>query len=411
MTNRPLCVAPVRTWITAERLALYCLPTLALYITVVVLWMKASHGFTATDVSHPGSDLEVFWTASYVFLHDHAWRVYDYNAFSGYEHRLFAFDIHEFLPWLYPPTFLVAIAPLALIPFPLAYGLWLLGGLSLYTWGVRRVADLDEPLGAARATFVLAACPFAVVAMMFGQNSLFTAGLAALGLYWLERRPIAAGVCIGLLAIKPQLALLFPLALLFGSAWRAMAAAAATALVFSVASVGLAGWKSAQMFLSATDLGGFILQHAASFWYASPTPFAVFRLAGLSLPATFALHCCIGLVAVAAMCKIWLKTRDMTMRAAVFAVATLLTNPYVWHYELAWLGIAAACLISLGLRTGWRRGEQALLVLTWLMPIYEVFNRVMLGPQVGPIVVLLFLLVLLRRSSGEMPIVRAAQRR
>ena len=111
------------------------------------------------------------------------------------------------------------------------------------------------------------------------------------------------------------------------------------------------------------------------------------------------------------MCKIWLKTRDMTMRDAVFAVATLLTNPYVWHYELAWLGIAAACLISLGLRTGWRRGEQALLVLTWLMPIYEVFNRVMLGPQVGPIVVLLFLLVLLRRSSGEMPIVRAAQRR
>jgi len=61
---------------------------------------------------------------------------------------------------------------------------------------------------------------------------LLTAALAGAALLSLERRPILAGVFIGLLAIKPHLALLFPVALIAIGAWRTLLAAAVTGTTF-----------------------------------------------------------------------------------------------------------------------------------------------------------------------------------
>jgi hypothetical protein len=39
------------------------------------------------------------------------------------------------------------------------------------------------------------------------------------------------------------------------------------------------------------------------------------------------------------------------------------------------------------------------IVLAWLLPIFEVFNRIMKLPQIGPIVLLAVLFVVVRRAS------------
>jgi alpha-1,2-mannosyltransferase len=399
----------VRGWITPERLILYCLPSLAFYGTVLVLWAKASNGFTLANISHPGNDLAVFWTASHMVLHDHAWRVYDFNAFSSLESTLFSFiGRYEFLPWLYPPTFLVAVAPLALVSFPVALAIWSVLGIGAYAWSIRKVVGFDGFFRARSSFFVAIASPFAVVPLMFGQNSLLTASLAALSIYWLKPRPVMAGICIGMLAIKPQLAMLFPLALLIAGAWRAIASAAITTLVFVAASIVICSWKSVELFRQSTLLSGFILEDSPIFWHASPTPFAAFRLAGIPIPLAFAAHLSIAALAIFVMCRVWRATQDVAHRTAAFAITTLLTNPYLWHYELAWLGLAAFSLVTIGWRSGWRRGEQELLVLTWVLPIYEVFNRVTFGPQVGPLIVSVFLLILVRRGMGSSGYAEAA---
>src|SRR5207248_624969 len=79
--------------------------------------------------------------------------------------------------------------------------------------------------------------------LLDGQNAFLTAALAGFALLWLDRRPLAAGVAIGFLAIKPQLAVLFPLALLAEGRWRTMAVAALTVLALSVASLAAFGWE------------------------------------------------------------------------------------------------------------------------------------------------------------------------
>jgi Glycosyltransferase family 87 len=55
-----------------------------------------------------------------------------------------------------------------------------------------------------------------------------------------------AGVLIGLLTVKPQLGILFPVALIVSKRWEVLFVAAATALALLAASVaigGIAGWQ------------------------------------------------------------------------------------------------------------------------------------------------------------------------
>src|SRR5205814_7022046 len=67
--------------------------------------------------------------------------------------------------------------------------------------------------------------PGAAVNLFFGQNGILSTVLLGGGVLLLGSRPILAGVLLGLLAYKPQLAVLAPFALLAGREWRALAAA------------------------------------------------------------------------------------------------------------------------------------------------------------------------------------------
>ncbi|NTZ09219.1 DUF2029 domain-containing protein [Burkholderia metallica] len=86
-------------------------------------------------------------------------------------------------------------------------------------------------------------------------------------------------------------------------------------------------------------------------------------------------------------------------RAAVLTVATLPTTPHPWNDELTWLGIALFCLIAHGLDEGWLPGDHGILVLAWLLPIFEMLNRLMKLPQIGPVVLLAVLFVVVRRTA------------
>src|SRR5690606_37204612 len=69
-----------------------------------------------------------------------------------------------------------------------------------------------------------------------GQNGFLTAALIGGALTLLERRPVAAGICLGLLTYKPHFGLLFPAALIAAGHWRVLITAAATAALMVLAS-------------------------------------------------------------------------------------------------------------------------------------------------------------------------------
>jgi hypothetical protein len=74
------------------------------------------------------------------------------------------------------------------------------------------------------------ASPAALLNGATGETGFFSTALLLAGFAALPRRPVLAGVAFGLLTLKPQLGVLIPLFLLARGEWRAIAAAAITAL-------------------------------------------------------------------------------------------------------------------------------------------------------------------------------------
>lgn len=391
----------IHSWLTRERVLLYSCAMLVLCAILLAAWGWTSGGFMAADVTRPGVDFSVFWTASHMMLNGSPAAVYDYPTFARAESALFgAYVNHGFLPWLYPPTLLLLVTPLALVPYTLCYLLFVCVSAWLFATGTLGVSGFAVHFRRSRiAGLVVLAYPGVFAAAVVGQNALITAALMAFAVRWTERSPVRAGICIGLLAIKPQLAMLFPVVLIATRAWKTMWTAAISAAVFAGLSVLVCGMQSLRAFMVMTGVArDIVLEHETMYWLASPTPFAVLRLADASIAMAYISQVSCALIAAVAACYVWQRTQDLRMRAAAIAVATLLANPYVWFYELAWIGVALACLAACGLAKGWRRGEQAVLVLAWLLPVHEFFNRLTHLPQIGPVVLLLVLLVIVRRT-------------
>lgn len=152
------------------------------------------------------------------------------------------------------------------------------------------------------------------------------------------------------------------------------------------------------MFLLNADIQrSVVIQHYFHFWLASPTTFAALRLNGVGISLAEFGQAWVAIAAVSIACLVWRRTTDVRLRCSVLVISTLIANPYVWHYELTWLGVALACLASLGFEEGWLWAEQEVLALAWLLPLYEYFNPHLNLPQVGPIVLLCALLIVPRR--------------
>lgn len=388
-------------WLTADRVGVYSVVMLMLCVAFLIAWVVVTHAFTARAIARPGVDFSVFWTASHLVLHGHAAAVYDQPSFFRAEVELLGgYMIHQPLPWLYPPTMLLFIAPVALVPLLPAYILFFAGSLLCYAYAVQQLSGLRTHLAAPRAA-VLAVLAYSAVfaSVVYGQNSVLTAGIAALALHLLGRRPIVAGILIGLLAIKPQLAVVFPFVLMATRAWRTFAAAAVTTALFAAAGIALTGTDALTGLAHAMSIVRTLHFMHPTYWLSSPTTFAALRLAGASISVALAAQSVIALLAIAVAVDVWRRTPDMRLRGAVLAIATLLTTPYLWHYELTWLGIAVFCLIAHGLENEWLPGDQIVIVLAWLLPLFELFNRMMKLPQIGPLVLLAMLFVTVRRVN------------
>jgi hypothetical protein len=122
--------------------------------------------------------------------------------------------IAELARYISPPPVAWVAVPLTLLPYPMAYWTWsgLLVAALVLTW------YLASPgRGRARAIFLVAAIGWlpVIYGLQLGQPGIFVA-LGVAGCYALLRadRPLWAGIALGAIALKPQLAFLVPVALL-----------------------------------------------------------------------------------------------------------------------------------------------------------------------------------------------------
>jgi len=402
------CVEPAqagagRHWIDLDRVRVYSALVLVLLAILLVTWGWQSKGFTDASVSRPGVDFSVFWGASYLTLAQGPLAAYDASRLAAViaEHGTMARGNTDILPWLYPPTFLLMVMPFSLLPLALSYLLFLLATGYGY---LRAVAWLLGTGSVWRHGIWLPvlASPATIIAAIMGQNSLLTAGLAASAAYWIERRPVLAGVFVGLLAIKPQFALLFPVVFLVARAWKALASAALTSILFAGISVAVCGWETVPAFLRNMQwVRVHCIEDDPVGWYSTPTPLAAVRLAGGGVTFAYVVYGLVAAVSIGALVYVWKRSADPGLRVGTLMIATMLATPYLRGYELTWLGIAIAGIAADGIRRGLSGGERGLLVLAWLLPLFEHANPALKLPQFGALILLAMLLVIVRRVASR----------
>jgi hypothetical protein len=243
--------------------------------------------------------------------------------------------------WLYPPAFGLMVQPFGYLPYGAAFWTWTILGLAAYgaaAWLLTR-----DRLA------VLAAFAFSAVwvAAYHGQNSFFVAALAIAACYGLlARKDGFAGVAIGLLAFKPHLAVLFPLALICAGRWRAFAIAALTATAFTAAGVVILGTDYLGAYLGEGLPGAAALIETSKHWPTLTSVYVSARLVGATPAIAAVLH---GVVACAAALLVAIRFRKEGATCetlALLCAAGLLISPYVMDYDLMMLAPAGLLLCS-----------------------------------------------------------------
>ena len=149
----------------------------------------------------------------------------------------------EWLSYTYPPTAALLFGPLASMPSAWAVLIVEAAGLVVFVKGLSSLST-----GGARAAVLVSSIPVVCLNLGFGQAGLLTAGLAAHGArLWLAGRSGRAGVLIGLLTLKPHMALGLPVAALWTRDRRFLVVFATTAIglvVTSLAAFGKAPWSA-----------------------------------------------------------------------------------------------------------------------------------------------------------------------
>jgi hypothetical protein len=366
-------------WLDRERVLLYpSLILLGAFLILFGVWTAWSLPRGIDPAGNPvGMDFIGFWSAARLAVEERPEAAYDENAITAM-HRLAVPGLIEFdQPWLHPPTFLLVVFPLGLLPYLPAFGVFMAATLAIWATLIRRM--FDDP----RAWVVAVAFPAGLWNFSNGQTGFLTGGLAGFALLAVDRRPVLAGVLIGLLAIKPHLAVLFPLALIAGRRWETFATAAATALLFTLLSMAVFGWTTMHTFLGELiEIRAWLDLHQLN-WLQMPSVYASALSFGLSAPAAMALQ---GIVASSAAGCVWLAWRvraaPKEAKLATLSAASLLVSPYIFFYDLTWTGLAIAWLVKLGWRRGFRRGEREFLAGAWVCSSWLMIAKIS-GVQLG----------------------------
>jgi hypothetical protein len=380
--------APGPPGIDAVRLG--CFALLVANLTYMAVVLMSGDWIVDASGRPVHTDFVMVYAAGKLALAGDPAAAWDWTAHRAAEGAALGRAVPAYYGWHYPPPFLLVAAALATLPYWVAFVAWMAVTLPLYAAAIRGI--VGDRLGWLAA----GAFPVVVPNLVPGQNGFLTASLIGGTLLFLERHPVAAGVCLGLLTYKPQYGVLFPLVLAVAGRWTVMVAAAVTALALGGVTwlvLGSAPWAAFLHWLPLTSDA--LLSGSNAEFYKFQSLFALVRVAGGGAGLAWTLQLVLAAATALGLGLMWRSRRVCyDMKAAALAAGVLLATPYVYLYDLAILAVALAFLLRSALSTGFLTGERAgLAVIVLAFVVLPVA-----GIPVGTATTLAALILIVRRA-------------
>ena len=310
--------------------------TAALTFGYMVMRLMEAHNLSLPSGQPLFGDYIAFWAAGRGALEGHAAQLHDPTFMYPFQ-KTIALDARFFAPWNSPPTWLPICCVLALLPYPVSALTFAISTFVFLLLVIRKfLPDWRSLIFPATAPAVL---------YQFGsiQAGMLISGITGLALHWVDKRPRLAGALVGLLAIKPHLAILWPVFLALSRRWTAFVAAAVAATAFVVFAGLVFGFDSYIRFFENLERSQGLISGQRITTPAYASLFA--NLLGMHVPQAIAMGAhvvsAIGAVIAAGYC--FLKG-DRNAGGAALCAATLLISPYMFFYDYTMLLIAGALL-------------------------------------------------------------------
>jgi hypothetical protein len=359
-------------FLTPERLRVYPGALVAGFVIFITYLFCTAHGLLDYDGRPLGTDFSNVYAAGMAALSGHPAAPFDILLQQRQEQALFG-AATPLYGWHYPPFFLLVATLLALLPYLPALIVWQLGTLGLYLWSLVALTRASTwPHWARIRILLLPALGFTAVYvnLTHGNNGFLTAALFAGGLGLLDKRPLLAGLLLGLLAYKPQYAMLIPLVLIATARWRALGAFILTIFALGLLVTGLFGWAVWPAFLAGTEFTRtVVLEQGSTGFQKMQSVFAAIRLLGGPVWGAYSAQTGVAALAVTGLVQIWRRPHaSFSDKAASLCLAALLVTPYSLDYDLMVLAPALLLLATQGKCRGFRPFEITLLIFLWGLP-------------------------------------------
>ena len=391
-------------WLTRERIRLIAAAVLIASIAGFAFLVATAHGGVDRQGRPLGTDFSNVYAAGTYVLEAEPDVPFDPPRQYAREQELFG-KTTPFYGWHYPPYFLFVAGALAKLPYGVALTVWQGSTLLLYLlmiFGIAspsprvrgegrdegasplgsesrrgpltllRFAQSTSPRPAGRGDILLLALayPAVLINIGHGQNGFLTAALLGGALIILDRRPILAGILIGLLVYKPQFGLMIPLALVAGGHWRTFAAAAATVAALTLVTTLAFGPEVWPAFKASTEFSrSVVLEQGQTGWQKIQSVFSWARMWGAPIPLAYALQGALTIAIGVVIVRVWRSAAAPALKSATLCVAAILATPYSLDYDMMVLAPVIAFFALDGLRRGFGPWEKTALAALWLVPL------------------------------------------
>lgn len=283
-----------------------------------------------------------------------------YHAETMLKAQREASGTQSFMPWTYPPPFTLLMDVLSHVPIGFAFALFSMLSFAFYLVVLRKIAGKWTP------GVLMAIMPAIILNLRTGQNGFLIAGLiGAFLIAWRENRTIA-GLPLGLLIIKPHLAVGVGLMALIGRRWGAIAVAAAVVIAALIASTVVYGLEIWSAFFGAVQEAGHFLSLGYYLLFRMNSAYAALYSFGLPAPIAMAGHVLVAFAAIGITVWACCSGMEFRFKAALVCITSLFVSPYNYDYDLAILGVALAFVIPDLVARSQGRELVYLLLLSWV---------------------------------------------
>lgn len=385
-------------WLDARRAQAYALILLCVTAIGFAIGIVLSKGLIDPTGKPLGTDFMSFYAAGKLVLEGHPADPWTPAAHQAAEDAIFGKPL-GYWAFFYPPPYLLICIPLALLPYGAALIVWSASTATAFVTLARRwVAQID-----AKTLIPVLAFPALWVNLGNGQNAALTTAIWLGGALLLDRRPFIAGLILGCLAIKPQLAIAIPFVLAAGNRWKSFAGAVVSALGLCALAWLVVGTDGYMAFLNNGALARSTLEGLVD-PAKMQSLFAALTLWRAPSGIAYTIHIILALAVLVAVILIMRKHRpDGAATGALMAATSLGLTPFLLDYDLLVLALPLGWLAVQGIRRGFLPWEKIILLAAYVSPLVTRPLAQNLHLPLGPVVLLLVFWAVVRRI-GKAPI-------